>query len=117
MPSPSPMNRHRERSASLPCASLGYQVRGTPMVRPSTQSTINESSVSRTRCARASPISVGDAEVFMPLLHKAFLIDNHQPLDVPEFRRRETAASGQSHRIEPELGAIGVALDMDVNRF
>jgi hypothetical protein len=87
------------------------------MVRPSTKSTTNESSVSRTRCARASAISLGDAEVFIPLLHQVLLMSAYQPLDVAEFRRRKTAASGQPHRIEPELRALGVALDMNVNRF
>jgi hypothetical protein len=45
------------------------------------------------------------------------LMSAYQPLDVAEFRRRKTAASGQPHRIEPELRALGVALDMNVNRF
>jgi hypothetical protein len=53
----------------------------------------------------------------MPLLHQALLIGDHEPLDVPKFRGRETAASGQSHGIEPELRPTRVTLDMDVHRF
>jgi hypothetical protein len=83
------MNRQRERSASVPCASL----------------------------ARASPSSLGDAEVFIPLPRKDLLVGDDQLLHFWEFRRSETSASGQPHWIQPEPGTAGVALDVHVNRF
>jgi hypothetical protein len=87
------------------------------MVRPSTKSTTSESSVSRTRWARASPTSVWAVEVFIPLLHKKLPIRSHQPFHVSELGRGKPTASGQPHRIEPELRATRIALDMDVNRL
>lgn len=87
------------------------------MVRPSTKSTTSESSVSRTSRARASPISLGAAEVFIPFPQKELLVGDHQSLHLSKLRRCEPSASGQPHWIEPELGTTGIALDMDVDRL
>lgn len=87
------------------------------MVRPSTKSTVNESWVTRTAWARASAISLADAEVFIPFLQKELLVGHHQALHLSELRRREAAAPGQPYRFQPELGSVGVAFNMNVHRL
>jgi hypothetical protein len=87
------------------------------MVRPSTRSTTSESSVIRTSRARASPTSLGAAEVFIPFPQKELLVRKHHSLHFSKLRRCKPSASGQPDWIQPELGAIGIALDMDVDRL
>jgi hypothetical protein len=41
----------------------------------------------------------------------------HHQYDTSEFAARKAAAVVQAHRVQPHLGAIGIALDMNVWRI
>jgi hypothetical protein len=51
---PPPVTGNLLRSSGVPCHKRGYHASGTIIVRPSTRSTTNESSVTVTFCARSS---------------------------------------------------------------
>ena len=87
------------------------------MVRPSTRSTTRTSSVTTTRCARASVTSLGSCEVLIPSPYQQFFSFDDQPLDLPQFGRTESAAAREPHRCKPTLCPIGFALDVHMRRL
>jgi hypothetical protein len=42
---------------------------------------------------------------------------NDYPSDLIEFARRKTTVPRKRHRLEPELGSIALAANMDMDRF
>lgn len=115
MPSPRPMRRHLERSAAVPWASLGNHARGTASVRPSLRSTTSASLVTRTSWARTGRASTAEERMPLPQKHRFILPDQRfHPVDL---RTTEPTARIKPHRVQPELRAVLVALDMHVRRF
>ena len=66
------------------------------------------------RWARASIVSIGDVEVFIPFLHQKRRTLHHKAFDVPQFRGVASTAALESNGIQPELRAFGIPLDVDV---
>ncbi len=90
------MKRQCVPSASAPCANLGYQTRGTEMVRPSSRSTIRTSAVTATRCARwFVPISRIEEESIRPLLKNSRHVPSVTPRRV--FSDLANVRRGVSH--------------------
>src|SRR5207249_635813 len=116
-PSPSPMSRQFARSARVPCASRGYQIRGTVIVRPSISSTTRAASVNDTFCACAWLMSIGDDEVLIPSPQKYLLVCDDEPFKMLELRSSESAAPSEADRVEPELRSLNVPLGVDVRRL
>src|SRR5882672_10747349 len=72
IPCPLPINRQLLRSFCAACSNLGYQDKGTEIVRPSLRSTDRVSSVMVT--FSASGTSISTAEVRIPSLQQLFLL-------------------------------------------
>src|SRR5208282_1553812 len=102
-PRPPPISRQEPRSSAVACARRGYQASGAAMVRPSARSTDKVSSLTSTLVARASRGST--AEKLIPTLQQLLSVLLDQPADPVDFLPAETAATLQSHGIEPELGS------------
>jgi len=60
---------------------------------------------------------VSTTKVLIPTPNQVFPILFYDLLDAIEFATAKTAAALQSHRIEPELGDLIVALNVDVFWF
>lgn len=73
------------------------------MVRPSMSSTTSASSVSETRCARASPSSIGDDEVLIPFPQKKLFTLHYNPFEVAKFRSTEPTTAREPNRVEQNL--------------
>ncbi len=90
---------------------------GTVIVRPSTSSTTNAASVSETRCARASLMSLSGAEVLIPCPQQQMLPLDHQPLKSLELRGDKASATCQPYRFEPELRPVCLPLHVNMRWF
>jgi hypothetical protein len=85
------------------------------MVRPSDKSTVNASSSILTPCAAGSLSCV--SEVFIPRSQQQLAVIPDEQLYLPHLDRRKAMAVFKANRIEPKLGSVPLALDMDVRRF
>src|SRR5213083_473781 len=115
MPTPRAMNRQFDRSVTVPCANLGYQARGTLIVRPSARSTTRASSETLTPWAKAVRISM--TEELIPRPQESCLVCHDQPSELVQLRSAKTNTVCNSNRIQPEFGSVLVALDVHVRRF
>src|ERR1044072_2262565 len=106
------MKRQLLLSSGVPCKSLGNQARGTEIVRPSLRSTASVSSPTLTFCAFASAV-----KELIPTPQQVFPVVLDQFLYAFYLSPAEAAASLQSHRIEPELGLVFIAFDVNVRRL
>src|SRR5919106_5018728 len=106
MPSPRPINCQFERSAAVPCASLGYHASGTVKLRSSTRPTMIASFVTATFCASAGRTSV--AEELMPSSQEYSLVCGHQCLQPIDLHSAEAAAVEEPNRLKPELRAVSI---------
>jgi hypothetical protein len=68
-----------------------------------------------TRCALTDCKST--VKVFIPTSNKRLLILNHELLNLINFAPAKTTASMQSHRRQPELRDILLALNMHMGRL
>src|SRR6266480_3896494 len=92
IPSPRPIRRHLDRSASDPLFSLGYHPNGTEIERPSLRRTVSVSSLIATSVARGAVTSF--AEELIPRLHQLLTVTDDQLLNPASFNRTKTATVG-----------------------
>ena len=85
------------------------------MVRPSFSSTAKVSLVTVTASARGTSRST--PEVFIPSLHKLYVMIPDDFVNSTEFCPIKATASLQPDRIEPEPGDLVLTLDVNVLRF
>jgi hypothetical protein len=115
MPIPGPINSHRARSRGFPSANLGYHLIGTDTVRPSCNSTMRLSAVTRTLFAAA--FSVPRLKVVMPPLHQLGLVPPNQHFHLLQLGRRKATVVFQSNRLEPELSRLSLSRYVNVHWF
>jgi hypothetical protein len=96
-------------SSAVPWRRRGYHASGTVIERPSVRSTIKLSSVTTRLCARTSA-----TKVLIPTPNQILNVVFHKLLNAIDFATAKTTTALQSHRIEPELGNIIVALNVDM---
>src|SRR6266508_1028284 len=114
IPMPPPMDSQSVRCCGVAARSRGNHTKGTETVRPSSSTTINESSEHDTSTANASPLST---EVGIPLLQEEFSILLHELSNCRQFVTAKTTTRRQSHRIEPELRITPSVCHMNVGRL
>src|SRR5205814_9854864 len=110
-----PISSHCLRSRAEPPASRGYHATGTEIVRPSCNSTISASRVTRTFLAAAFVIERN--EEFMPSPQKLCLMLANERYDALQFRRTIAVVVFNANRIEPDLGYLPLTPDVHVRRF
>ena len=116
MPSPPPISRHFLRSSGVEYNKRGYQANGIDMVRPSTRSTVNVSSVTITSWAYASKY-VSTAKVLIPLIEQLCLVILDNVLYSVNFFPTESIAMVKPDRLQPKFCSIIVALNMNMGWF
>jgi hypothetical protein len=57
------------------------------------------------------------SEVFIPCLHNLLLAFRYDRLDSPQFPRWIAEIVSQRNRVNPELGRVGIPVDMHVRRL
>jgi hypothetical protein len=101
IPMPPPIGSQSLRCCGVAARSRGNHTNGTETVRPSSRTTINESSEHETSTADTSPLST---EVGIPLLQKKLSILDHELSNRRQFVTAKTTIRRQRYlRIKPEL--------------
>jgi hypothetical protein len=114
IPYPAPMICQFWRCSGVASRSLGYQTRGTVIVRPSARSTLSVSSEKWT--SRTASPGLG-SEIVIPCLQQPSPILENQSLDCAQLARAEAEIPRQGHRLEPEFGRRLIPIDVNVSRF
>jgi hypothetical protein len=114
MPMPPPIGSQSRRCCGVAARRRGNHTNGTDTVRPSSRTTVSESSEHETSIANASPLST---EVGIPLLQKELSILIHELSNRRQFVTPKTTIRRQSHRIEPELRVTTGLRHMNVCRL
>src|ERR1700736_5977282 len=114
MPIPPPIDSQFLRCRGVAARSRGNHTNGTETVRPSSRTTINESSEHETSTANASPLAT---EVGIPLLQKELSILVHELSNRRQFVTPKTTIRRQVSRIEPELRVTPGLRHMNVWRL
>ena len=114
IPMPPPMDSQSLRCCGVAARRRGNHTNGTETVRPSSSTTISESSEHDTSTANASLLST---KVGIPLLQEEFSILLHKLSNCRQFVTSKTTARRQGHRIEPELRITPSVCHMNVGRL
>ncbi len=114
IPYPAPMICQFSRCSGVASRSLGYQTRGTVMVRPSARSTLSVSSEKWT--SRTASPGLG-SEGVIPRLQQCSPVLGNQPFNCPQLTWAEAEIPRQGHWLKPELGRGLVSVDVDMRRL
>ena len=106
------MSRQCARSLGVACSSRGYHASGAVIERPSTSSTVSASSLVVTRWASAGQCSIG--EVLIPHPQQLRLIGAYQFQNTVDLVSSEAAAFPKAHGVQPYLGVVLLALDVNM---
>jgi len=114
IPMPPPIGSQSFRCFGVAARSRGNHANGTETVRPSSRTTISESSEHETSTANASPLST---EVGIPFLQKELSILVHELLNRRQFVTPKTTIRRQGHGVDPELRVTSRLGHMNVWRL
>src|SRR5262249_46960528 len=99
-PTPPPIASHCLRCAGVASSRRGNHTKGTDTVRPSSNTTVSESSEHDASTANASAAST---ETGIPSLQEEFSMLVDEFSNLRQFVASKTSVRRQRHRIEPEL--------------
>src|SRR5260221_14129082 len=114
MPYPAPANFQLFRCSGVALRSLGYQARGTLILRPSRRDTHTESLVQLTSGTRSPGLG---AELLIPCLHERLPVPLHYGLYPTKFRGAKPKVLGQRYGHNPELCRFLVSIGVDMRRL
>lgn len=113
-PWPSPINSQLLRSFTVPFSRRGYHTKGLDTARPSDNSTVMVEEPIFTFSTQRSRSGV---KVFMPRFEEFGFVGLDDGLDGQKLGRAKSSATVKSHRFDPELRGIIVALHVDMRRL
>jgi hypothetical protein len=113
-PTPPPIASHRLRCAGVASSRRGNHTKGTDTIRPSSKTTVSESSEHDASTANASLVST---ETGIPFLHQEFSTLFHELSNLRQFVAPKTSVRRQRDRIEPELRVPPGVRDVNVRRL
>ena len=113
-PYPPPAIFQPDRWSGVASSRRGYQAKGTMIVRPSTRSTANVSSVKCTSRTLAPGLG---CETLMPFLQQQSSILCDEAMYTPQFCRTEAKVSSERDGFHPELCRLIVPVHMNVGWF
>jgi len=114
IPYPAPANSQLFRWEGVAFRSLGYQERGTLILRPSRRDTQSESSVKLTSATHSPGLG---AEVLIPCLQERLPVLLHYGLYPTKFDGAKPKVLGQRDGHKPELCRFRVSVHVDVGRL